>query len=694
MGRVHHRHAALRRAFIVSTAAMALAAPVSAQEGLALEEIIVTAQKRAEKLQEVPVSVTAFSAATIEDAGIKTAEDFLALTPNIRMVQSFTVGNSFVTVRGISQINNNDPSVAVVVDGVPQSNQKQLAQQFFDIERIEVLKGPQGALYGRNSIGGAINIITRQPKDRMEGSAEIGYGSGDTWSATAAVGGPVVQDKLLFRAAASYQDSDGLITNTFLDRKADFFQDKTGRLQATWMATENLSVDARASVSRTEGGAVLYSQFGTTGLSNATYIKPQENVLGESQRDMDDLSLKIDWNLGAATLTAITAYSSVKESYRGDLDFSSAQVVGQGQDLDVSMLSQELRLTSPNDQPFRWIAGAYYLHTERDLTTTVFADTNSTIAGFAPLFVFGDESNDNDAYALFGQGAFDVTEKLELSGALRLDSDQREQTDLLRNNAVRERTFRKWQPKVTAKYKWTDAVMTYATFSTGFRSGGFNAPTVNPAIFAKETTSNYEAGFKATMADGRLVLNGSAFHTKLRNAQIFKVDLTAGAQIIDNVRRANLTGLELEAQARLAKGWDLFGGVGLTDSDIKDFDGSAAYRGNQLPSNTKLTLNAGSQYSFDITDQMEGLLRIDVDHRGKQYYHADNIDYRRAVTLIDLRAGLNYQGWSLTAYVKNLTDKQYFSEYTDAYWSGSATGQDLGQLSRPRTYGVNAKVRF
>lgn len=694
MGRFQMQRRLMQRVLTGSLAGLALVVPAMAEDGLVLEEIIVTAQKRAEKLQEVPVSVTAFSAAAIEDAGIKTAEDFISLSPNIRMVQSFTVGNSFVTVRGISQINNNDPSVAVVVDGVPQANQKQLTQQFFDIERIEVLKGPQGALYGRNSIGGAINIITRQPKDKMEGSAEIGYGNGDTWSATAAVGGPIVQDKLLFRAAASYQNSDGLITNTFLNKKADAYEDKTGRLQATWLATENISVDARASLSRTDGGAVLYSQFGTTGLSNATYIKPNENVLGESSRDMDDFSLKIDWDFGPAALTAITAYSTVTESYRGDLDFSSAKVLGQGQDLDVDMLSQEIRLTSPSDQPFRWITGAYYLHTNRDLKTTVFLDNNGTIAGFTPLLVFGDESNSNDAYAIFGQGAFDLTEKLELSAALRFDADDREQTDLLRNKAVRDKVFTKWQPKFTAKYKWTDAVMTYATYSTGFRSGGFNAPTVTPAIFAKETTTNYEAGFKATLADGRLVLNGSAFHTKLKNAQIFKVDLVAGAQIIDNVRSANLNGLELEAQARLARGWDLFGGLGVTDSEIKNFDGSKSYIGNQLPNNTKFTLNAGSQYKFDITDEVEGMLRFDIDHRGKQYYTADNIDYRKSITLVDLRAGVNYQNWSLTAYVKNLTDKQYFSEYADAFWSGSATGQDLGQLSRPRTYGVTAKARF
>ncbi|MFC7335053.1 TonB-dependent receptor [Rhodocista pekingensis] len=670
------------------------AAPAAAQSGLAIEEIVVTAQKREERLQDVPVSVTAFSADAIEDAGVRTPQDFIALTPNIGIVQSFTVGNSFVTVRGISQINNSDPSVAVVVDGVPQANQKQLTQQLFDIERIEVLKGPQGALYGRNSIGGAINIITRQPGNDFEGYTEAGYAEGNTRTLSAAAGGAIVADKLFFRAAGSYADSDGQITNGFLDEKADFYEDKTGRAQLRWIASDSVTVDLRGSISNTEGGAVLYSQFPTLGFSNNENVKPDENLLGRSERDMGDLSLKLDWDFGAATLTSISAYSKVKENYRGDLDFSRVQSIGQGQDLEVEMWSQELRLTSPDDQPLRWIGGAYILQTDRDLRTTVFLDTNSTLAGLQPLFIFGDESNDNLAYAFFGQASYDVTDRFELSGALRYDSDEREQTDLLRNNAVRSKTFSEWQPKVTAKYEWTPSLMTYATFSTGFRSGGYNAPTVNPSIFQKEVSTNYEVGFKSQLLDNRLVLNGAAFHTKLDDAQIFRVDLTAGAQIIDNVKDAELTGFELEFQARLAEGWDAFGGVGVTDSEIKDFDGTRAYRGNQLPNNTKAKINGGTQYSFPITDALSGLLRADIEYRGKQYFHADNIDYRDPVTLVNLRAGLETERWSLTAYVKNLTNKQFFTEYADGFWSGSATGQDLGQLSPPRQVGVTGRVRF
>src|SRR5216684_6293642 len=176
-----------------------------------LEEVVVTAQRREEKLQDVPVSVVAFNETAIRQAGIRNTADFLAMTPNVSFDQSFTVGNSFVTMRGIEQINNADSPVAVVVDGVPQGNQKQLKMDLYDIERIEVLKGPQGAHYGRNAIGGAINIITKQPTNEFSGFAALGGGSGSEKEGLAAVSGPIVKETLLFRLSGEYKTSDGQI---------------------------------------------------------------------------------------------------------------------------------------------------------------------------------------------------------------------------------------------------------------------------------------------------------------------------------------------------------------------------------------------------------------------------------------------------------------------------------------------------
>src|SRR6266478_2158421 len=182
-----------------------------------LEEVVVTAQHREEKLEEVPVSVTAFSAVAIRDSGIRNTGDFMALTPNVSFDQSFTVGNSFVTMRGVEQINNADSPVAIVVDGVPQGNQKQLKMELFDVERIEVLEGPQGALYGRNAIGGAINIITKQPTNEFSGFAQAGVGSGSEREGVFALSGPIVPDRLLFRVSGEYKTADGQINNSYLN---------------------------------------------------------------------------------------------------------------------------------------------------------------------------------------------------------------------------------------------------------------------------------------------------------------------------------------------------------------------------------------------------------------------------------------------------------------------------------------------
>ena len=206
-----------------------------------LEEIVVTAQRREERLQEVPVSVTAFDATTIRQAGIRNTADFLAMTPNVSFDQSFTVGNSFITMRGIEQINNADSPVAIVVDGVPQGNQKQLKMELFDVERIEVLEGPQGALYGRNAIGGAINIITKQPTNDFSGFIEGGGGTGSMREGIFALSGPLIPDKLLFRVSGEYKKSDGQIDNVYLNEKVDFYTSKDIRANLLWKATDDLT---------------------------------------------------------------------------------------------------------------------------------------------------------------------------------------------------------------------------------------------------------------------------------------------------------------------------------------------------------------------------------------------------------------------------------------------------------------------
>nr|VFJ65750.1 MAG: iron complex outermembrane recepter protein [Candidatus Kentron sp. FW] len=257
----------------LASGGLLVASGVQAEKSTMLEEVSVTAEKRLEKLQNVPVSVTAFSADGIVDAGIENTQDFIDLTPNVTLDDSYTVGNTFVTIRGVSQINNADSPIAIVVDGIPQNNQKQLKQELFDIERIEVLRGPQGAGYGRNAIGGAINIITKGPTNETEGYVKTGVYNGSGKTVSGAVGGPLVENVLLYRLAGNYRESDGLIDNEFLNQKVDDHEANNLRAQLRWLATDDFSMDIVYATSNMEGGSIYDTSFSDNAARNAnTFI--------------------------------------------------------------------------------------------------------------------------------------------------------------------------------------------------------------------------------------------------------------------------------------------------------------------------------------------------------------------------------------------------------------------------------------
>src|SRR6185503_10290538 len=238
----------LKRLPVAAPVLLALS-PLAASVALAqeqLEEIIVTARLRAEAYTETPAAIKAFTATEIEAAGIETPHDFIALTPNVTIVQTQNPGNSFITIRGVSQARNSDMPVAVVVDGVLMTNPAQFNQQLFDVEQIEVLKGPQGALYGRNAIGGAVTIATKQPTDTFESKLRVGVDSGPGYEFQGAISGPLGSSKAWkYRASLNYTDTDGYLENEFLHQRADPYKDVSGRVRFTWEPSDRVKGDFR-----------------------------------------------------------------------------------------------------------------------------------------------------------------------------------------------------------------------------------------------------------------------------------------------------------------------------------------------------------------------------------------------------------------------------------------------------------------
>lgn len=452
-----------------------------------LEEVVVTARKRAETLAESPISVRAFTEGEIRASGIQTPQDFVDLTPNVTLVQTQSTGNSFLNIRGISSARNSELAAAILIDGVLMSNATQLNQQLFDIQQIEVLRGPQGALYGRNAIGGAITITTKAPGDEHEGEIRVGAESAPGYSVKGYVGGPLNDSGTVkYRLAGSIIDHDGYLENTYLNENADPYKDTSFRARINWDVSEALTTDFRVSYSKLDTQAFY---FVLDADADDTDKPIQVNNPGNNEREFVSASFKFDYDMGFATLTGITAYDDVSEISSGDnvfflppedpqnfwnfdpffvclrdgttacfpgLEFfpgTGDQYIdlGQNQYLEIESLSQEIRLTSNNVDGLRWIVGAYAIQTdryistggqidrglgifdvERDFRPQIFVDgfTDGVVNDPAPQLGVLADGQDNFAWAVFGQVSADISDSVEMNFSLRYDEDERENTTL------------------------------------------------------------------------------------------------------------------------------------------------------------------------------------------------------------------------------------------------------------------------
>ncbi|MGE0623588.1 MAG: TonB-dependent receptor [Pseudomonadales bacterium] len=731
-----------------------------------IEEIVVTtARKREEALEDTPASITVFGADDIQSAGIETPHDFIALTPNVTLVQTQNAGNSFINIRGVSQARNSEMSAAVLVDDVLMSNPAQFNQQLFDIEQIEVLRGPQGAFYGRNAIGGAITIRTKKPTDEFEGAVEVGGDSGPGYKLKGAASGPIT-DTLKFRGAVSYVNTDGYINNRYLDEEADPYEDFSARLRLLYEPTDTFSADLRLYVSELDTQA-LY--FNIAAEADDTSLPVQVNNAGVNERDMWGFSLKLDFETPIGTLTSITAYDDLDELLTGDnFDFlpreqswlngpftggfgeymkflSGEDVVdlSQTQYLEVDSWSQEFRLTSPAENRVRWIVGGYLIATDRYISTgnqldlgngvyevkktprySIFCNDPGIAVFFpaecgttpqsdpSPQIGLLVDSQDNFAWALFGEVVTDLSEQVELSVSLRYDKDERENTTLteplydptflgLVPGDKRKETWDDLQPKVTLRYKPIDDVTLYGSYSRGFRSGGFNQTGVGEAVdapgvddlFDQQTADTYEVGLKSVMMDGRLSTSLAAFYTNFDGVYFFFFDPGTSTQNLGNIDEVTYIGLELEGNFLLSDRWSANFGLGVVDSEIEKF-ANPADEGNQAPLVSEYTLNAGLQFHQPLglmNNRLELVGRVDYRRYGDTYWDPGNISVRSPVDLVDLRLGVEVPGdWSIVAWGKNALDEKYNAEFSP----GPAPGQNFLFKAPPARWGVDFIKRF
>ena len=702
------------------------------------EEIVVTARKRDESFRDVPMSVSVFTEQAIESAGIQKPGDFISLVPNMTLVETQNAGNAFVVVRGVSQARNSEPSVAVLVDGVLETNPAEFNQELFDIQQIEVLKGPQGALYGRNAIGGAILIRTREPTDHFEGSVKVGVANGPAERAQVAASGPLDgSNELKYRASVNFYNTSGYLDNVYLHEKADPARDYSGRWRMLWKPNGEFTGDFRISADRLDTRALYFviprsneanpfSTFTTPPDANNVSTPITADPDGVNIRDLLNTSLKLDFNTGYGTITSISAFEKTREILTGDaFDFRPSATsifkallgfdLNQSQFLNVKAYSQELRFTAPKVGAFSWIGGAYFVHTDRFISTGNMVDTGAGVfpiyydprlTGPNPSATFLADTQNNNAWAVFGDATYELTNQIEFDAALRFDQDKRRNTTdtptaflpdpAAHTGEVRDHTWSKLQPKATLRYKPDDNVTLYSSWSRGFRSGGFNqtgvgavARAANPRIwgvndlFEAEVADTVEVGAKGQFLDRRLTAALSLYHTRSRNGYFFVFLPANSTQNLGNLD-ATYKGGELEFAFRATKRLDLYANFGYTHSKITAMADPRVI-GKQAPLVSRTTLNVGAQYRQPLADDLNGTMRLGFQRIGETWWDPYDVTSRDPVSLVDLRMGLEGGKWALSAWSKNLFDKKYNTEFSPGGFLWKAL---------PRLYGVDLSYRF
>ncbi len=725
---------------LLALAGAGLAAPALAQDAPPAEEqagntIVVTGLRRSEELQDTPAAITAFTSQAIEDARIIRPADFVNLTPNVNLVETQNAGNAFIIIRGITQARNSEPSVAVVVDGVQQVNPAQFNQALFDIQQIEVLKGPQGALYGRNAIGGAIIVTTQEPGDDLEGNLTAGIDNGFGYSLRGSVSGPVGESGG-FRLSGSWQDSEGYIPNTYLGEEADPVENLSLRGRLLFDLSDTVELDLRASLDQLRTQALYFNIVSDV---NDTSLPVQVNNAGQNDRDIYNVSAKITMRNDAFTLTSVTSYDWLQEILTGDaFDFRPIEEsfffrpadspfgfglglgfdLNQSQFLDVEAFSQEVRFESPENQDLYWMFGGYLIATERYISTGNMVDTGNGVFPvyrvpstnpLNPQSSFLADSQDNMAWAMFGNLGYQLTAQLRIDASLRYDHDHREQTTLTPtvflpnvpgfpqgvSGEDRSRNFDDWQPKLTVTYMPTDNLTLYGGYSRGFRSGGFNQTGVGAVaagngivgvsdVFEAETANTFELGAKAQLFGDLLDLNAAAYHTTSKNSYFFVFLAANSTQNLGNVPEVEIQGVELEALLRPARDLQLSAAWGLTYSEIKDFADATAI-GNEAPLISRSTINLGVQYNPAITTDLDALMRVDYRRTGRTWWDVPNSTVRRPIELVNARVGVEGESWGLYAFATNLFNEEYNAEFSPGGFVFKA---------RPRVYGVEATVRY
>jgi iron complex outermembrane receptor protein len=760
--------AAAAAAFLVTAAPPSLAAE--------LEEVVVTARKQEESLQDTPISITAFTAEDIESRGLSNLSEIGQITPNLTFdfadANSATSNSAMINIRGIGASDwtlTVDPGVGLYVDGVYMSRSVGGVLDLLDFERVEVLRGPQGTLFGKNTIGGAINITTIKPStEGFFGKAEITTGSYDRIDFRGNVNVPLAAN-LAASATVSVRNRDGYVENLAPGGTDLGDEDSvSGRVALRWTPTDSLTFDLSADYTRERenpapnvtiaiddtnpaGLAFLYNaffsgdpscadignpaRFGNPRCFNSQWVADDpfetykvfidvpavtvplgKQLKPEANLDLWGVHLTGEWAINDnLTARSITAFRKTEDGYWART--TSVPNIPFGQTVNTweqEQFSQEIQLLGSSfEGRLDWIAGFYLL--EED-------GCHLDVAIITGITLYTDNCVDNTSKAVFGQATWHVTDRLSLTGGLRYTDEEKEFRpdsyvyfgSILAPPGLRlvplttaKLDSEEVTPYVNVSYQWSDDLMTYASYSEGFKAGGFTQrifpPFLEVPTFEPEFATVYEVGFKSTLFDRRARLNGAFFYTDYEDLQINVAAPTANVGglgavgvITRNAAEAEIYGGELELLVVPAEAWQITGGVGYLHASYEKIDPAAVAisKNNKLVNAPRWSLNLGIEYTHSLGSHGVLIPRLFYSYTSTVYNNPENdpLLTQDPVNLLD--ASLTWRDeadlWSLTLAGRNLADETYIVDGINDIGNGFIDAT----FAMPRTWSLTLRRNF
>ena len=691
---------------VLSTAAFAQ----NQTPSINLPTVIVTAEKEAGDVKNVPASVTAVTATTIRDAGLSSITDAYYLAPNTVFTEFTARKVSNARFRGIGSSPAN-PAITTYLDGVPQLNSNASNIELLDVGQIEFVRGPQSPLYGRNTLGGIVNVTTARPSlSGWTGMAYAPFGNAGLKEVRGSVSGPV-GDKAALGFAAGKQQRDGFTTNSITGNDLDFRDGTFAKAQV--LLVPNARWEARVIYSHERNRDGDYALGDLSAIRSAPF-RVARDFEGFTNRDINNGTINVRGSGQHVAIESTTGFVKWNTEDETDLDYTPLPLAVRSNQEDSFQFTQEVRIASPENAPlvmmdsvaFKWQAGIEYFSQgyDQDAVNTLSAGVLSPQILFPVAMHSPEASIDNSGIGVFGRGTLTFNDKADVTLGLRFD---RESSDAALNTffapaiappnvVIEEASFSDLSPQFSFGYRFTPDAMAYASASRGYKAGGFN-PAALPGseAYGEEHAWHVEAGVKGTAAGGKVSASAAVFIINWDDLQLNVPNpFVPGQFFIANVGGASSRGMEFDVTARPRPAVDLFASFGYTDARFSDgtMSGGVLVGDNRLPYTPDYTAMVGGQLTRAITSAVSAFGRAEVVLTGSFEYDEANSEGQEAYSLVNLRAGARARRFFGELWLKNAFDTRYVPIAIP--YPGFAPSGFIGENGRPRTFGVSVGVTY